>query len=714
MRFNYLFFIRSILLVFLFLTGVLHVKAENRHAIHSDSIAIQGWVKSIMDSVFYNPDVILPWLDSLSVYADSTQSPYANYAKNNLKGTYNWSIRRFDSAANYYRIANQWSAKGGLIQEQIKSYGNLGLVYTSLDNFDSSAFYYLRAIAISKQNSFNNLYVRNILNLSYLYNQKGNYADAVELLEEARILSESLNNEELNAMLYGAFGGVYYYLGDLNKMKYYYQHAIDYYIKVNNNSVLSILYMNIAESFSSITQNYDSSAYYFNKALEVSVPQNKDNLLNLIDLTRGNLYFETGQLDLATFYYGRALQNPLTEQYARRKTALLINMGNVFRVQRNYKNAVEYYKRGYQIADSLELVEYKSNALLGLVKIDSANGNFKQAFFQNLERQQIQKELKKDEARSLLMANEVERALEVQSLKNELLQSENAYQENTIENQRWLGGLIIFALFGVLLFTLVQFLNHKKIKNLNSLLEANVNRLDTQNTALDQLNKTKDKFFSIISHDLRSPFAAIRNASVMLNTAWEDFSDEERAEVLFQLDKSTENTHHLLEELLQWSQLQQGLMKLEEKSFSTVALINELHELFYSITSDKDIRLTIEFYEDVALTTDRQMLKQLLHNLLSNATKFTPRGGEIKIEVLSESRTASITVRDNGIGIPKEKQSGIFDLDSDFGRPGTEGEKSSGMGLILCMDYATLMGAKLELESEEGKGSAFTIVFDVS
>lgn len=704
---------RLVLLLIVVIIVVFPAKAKDVSSKKEDSLALARWVKSISDSIFYNPVVVLPWLDSVSNYADSTQSAYANYIKNNIKGNYKWAIRQFDSASSYYKYANKWAVKGGLLAEQIKSFGNLGLVYSSLDNFDTSSHYYLKAISLAKENGYNKLYVRNILNLSYIYNQKGEYADAIELLEEARVKSELINDEELNALLYGAFGSVYYFLGDLNKMKYYYQRAINYYKKIGNYSVMTVLYMNIAESFSSITQNYDSSAYYFNKAREISVPQNQDNVTQLIDLTRGNHYYENEAYDSAVYYYERALQNPLTKMYARREAALLINMGNVYRAKSEFSIAVEYYHKGYGIADSLKLSEYKSNALLGLVRIDSIKGNFEEAFFRNLEWQKIQNELKKEEARSQLMSNEVERALEVQNLKNELLQAENEYQEDQIENQRWIGGLIIFVLLGVVLFSLVQYINHKKIKQLNRLLKVNVRRLDTQNTSLDLLNKTKDKFFSIISHDLRSPFAAIRNAAVLLNTAWDDFSDDERNEVIRQLDRSTENTHHLLEELLQWSQLQQGLIKLEVKTFSVTNLVNELSDLFSAIIGYKEIQLKLHFDKDIQLTTDHQMLKQLLHNLLSNAIKFTPRGGFIEIEVRSVENSVHITVRDNGIGIPIEKQERIFELDNDFGRPGTEGEKSSGMGLILCKDYAQLMGAKLELESEEGRGSAFTIVFDV-
>jgi len=677
----------------------------------TDSLAIQRWVKPIKDSIFYNPNVILPWLDSLSHFADSTQSPYANYTKNNLKGNYNWAIRRYDSAATYYRLAKQWAAKGDLLQQQININGNLGLAYSFLDNFDSSAYYYHLAIEMAKKNGFIELYVRNIINISYVYNQRGAYAESVKLLEEARIINESLGNEELKFLLYGAFGAVYYYMDDIEQLKYYNLSAVNYYLKVNNNSVIAMLYGNIAEAYSSLTENHDSSAYYYSKALKFSVPQNKNSVMQMIDLSRGSLHYSSGDYDSAAFYYQRALQNPLSELYSGRKAALLINMANVYRAKNNFNAAVDYYKKGYQLSDSLSLLEYKSNALLGLVKIDSARGNFEQAFFYNMERQQIREKLKRDEARSHLMASEVARAVKVQNLQNELLQKENQYQDDLIKNQRLIGLLIVLALLGILVFTFILFLNHKKIRRLNRLLNANISRLDAQNVELDQLNKTKDKFFSIVSHDLRSPFSALRTGTIMLNTEWESLEENEKKELVLQLDRSAENTHTLLEELLQWSQLQQGLMKLSEIAFSVSEMIQELKDLLNHVICDKEILLTVDFDKDVQLNTDYQMLKRLLYNLLTNAVKFTPRGGEVKIELRSEPDIASITVRDTGIGIPKEKQAGIFELNNDFARPGTEGEKSSGMGLILCMDYARLMGAKLKLESEEGHGSAFTVIF---
>ena len=711
MRFNIVSFYRLLLLCVLLLILAIPSNAKKKSLINEDSLAIERWVSPIRESIYNNPEVIAPWLDSLSDYADSTQNPYVNYIKNNIKGNYNWAIRRFDTAVNYYMIAEQWAVAGGLVKQQISVNGNLGLIYSFLDNFDSSTFYYQKTIDMARKYNYNELYVRNILNLSYVYNQKGDYAEAVELLEEARIKMEQIDDEELKIMLYSALGSIYYYLGDIEQMKFNYQLAINHYLKSNNKSVLATLYSNIAESYSSVIHNYDSSAYYFDKALEVSIPQNKDDVLHLIDITRGSLFYDSENYDSAAFYYQRAIHNPLSDVYARRKAALLVNMGNVYLAKNMFNKAIDYYNKGYQLSDSLELIEYKANAVLGLIRVDSIRGNFEQAFFRNFELQQIKSNLKKTEIHNQLMASETERALEIQSLQNVLLEKENDYQEDMIKNQRWIGLLIIWALLGSLVFILVQFLNYRKIHNLNRLLNVNIKRLDVQNEELVRLNKTKDKFFSIISHDLRGPFSAQRTGTIMLNTEWDELTEEERKELVRQLDNSTENTNNLLEELLQWSQLQQGFMKMKQHNFPVVKLINDLNNLFSNVLKQKEQRLVIDIDENVHLNTDYQMLKQVLHNLLNNAIKFTLRGGEIRLELMNLPETINITVRDNGIGIPKEKQAGIFELDCDFGRPGTEGEKSSGMGLILCMDYANLLGAKLELESEEGQGSAFTVAF---
>jgi len=366
---------------------------------------------------------------------------------------------------------------------------------------------------------------------------------------------------------------------------------------------------------------------------------------------------------------------------------------------------------GERFADSLHFIEYQLNAILGLVRIDSALKNYEQAFFKNQEYQVLKETLNKTEVSNSLKVMEAERNLEVQKLENELLEKENIFQQNQILNQRILVVFILLGFVGSLIFTIVQLRNSKKIKQLNTLLNSNIAKLDEQNAALDKASKTKDKFFGILSHDLRSPSATLQTGLSMLNKEWDDFSEEERTQLIHQLDQTAENTHALLEDLLRWTQIQQGGLKVSTTKFRLADLVEELSLLFYMALSQKEQTLTTRINPDIEMMTDYQMLKQILHNLLTNAIKFTSHGGNITIEAAEEETGLKISVIDNGIGIPQEMLGRLFDLDADFGRPGTDNEKSSGMGLILCKDYATLLGAALRVDSEKDKGSNFSLHF---
>lgn len=701
-----------VLILFLGLfSSSVSLNANNITSYESDSMAIAKWVEPIKESLFVNPDTVLPWMDSLEQYAGSHDVSYVRYIFNNLKANYFWATMNYDSALVYYRIAHGYALSGKLKRPLVHVLGNLGILYNFLDNFDSSNYYYTLATNKANEFEFYDSYVRNIINHSFILNNQGHYAKSIVMLNEAQQRSAGMHNAELDALLASALGSVYYAMGDIQKMHFQLRKAIRYYLETKNYPVLTIHYMNIAESFSSLEFNYDSAFFYFDKALAISTERNRPNILNVIDLTRGNINYDEGNYDSAEVYYLRALQNPLTEKHIRRKTAVLVNLANVYRMKKNYSAARHYYTMGERFADSLHFIEYQLNAILGLVRIDSALKNYEQAFFKNQEYQVLKETLNKTEVSNSLKVMEAERNLEVQKLENELLEKENIFQQNQILNQRILVVFILLGFVGSLIFTIVQLRNSKKIKQLNTLLNSNIAKLDEQNAALDKASKTKDKFFGILSHDLRSPSATLQTGLSMLNKEWDDFSEEERTQLIHQLDQTAENTHALLEDLLRWTQIQQGGLKVSTTKFRLADLVEELSLLFYMALSQKEQTLTTRINPDIEMMTDYQMLKQILHNLLTNAIKFTSHGGNITIEATEEETGLKISVIDNGIGIPQEMLGRLFDLDADFGRPGTDNEKSSGMGLILCKDYATLLGAALRVDSEKDKGSNFSLHF---
>ncbi|NCC72514.1 MAG: PAS domain S-box protein [Sphingobacteriia bacterium] len=243
-------------------------------------------------------------------------------------------------------------------------------------------------------------------------------------------------------------------------------------------------------------------------------------------------------------------------------------------------------------------------------------------------------------------------------------------------------------------------------------LEKNKMELLTQNTneKLKELNSTKDKLFSIISHDLRSPFNALISLTEVMTDKEMDFTLEEMTEMAAGLHQSAKTTFKLVENLLQWSRLQRGLIKPEPRIVNINRLTEQIIENHADAIQQKNQTVETEINEKIMAMVDEKMIEAVIRNLLSNAIKFTPKHGKITVKASKDSLwSIYICIADNGIGIPEDIKPLLFTVDEKKGRKGTEGETSSGLGLILCKEFIELNQGSIWVESEEGKGSAFYI-----
>jgi signal transduction histidine kinase len=228
---------------------------------------------------------------------------------------------------------------------------------------------------------------------------------------------------------------------------------------------------------------------------------------------------------------------------------------------------------------------------------------------------------------------------------------------------------------------------------------------------LEVLNQTKDKFFSIIAHDLRNPFEGILMMCRNLLSKLPSLSKEE---VRFQIEliaNASESGHKLLENLLLWSKSQTGAIVYKPVDLELGPTISYCSNAVRSLAEAKNIEIRHIPADGVIVRTDRDMLCHILHNLLTNAIKFTGNAGHITITTEIVPEGVEISVNDSGIGIPESDLAKLFDLDGNVAsRPGTSQETGSGLGLILCREFAKKMGGKIRAESQEGKESRFTFM----
>lgn len=234
-------------------------------------------------------------------------------------------------------------------------------------------------------------------------------------------------------------------------------------------------------------------------------------------------------------------------------------------------------------------------------------------------------------------------------------------------------------------------------------------KIQESEKSLRELNATKDKFFSIISHELKNPFAGLISLSEILMNI--DVSDAQQiAKFSGMLNQLTHQVYELLENLLEWSRLQTGNLKTSIEECDLIKIIRHVTALYETTASNKNINLSFKAEDDsVAVMADETMLDTILRNLISNALKFTPENGKVIVRLSENETFINVCVEDNGVGIDKSNLSKLFRLDEHFTTKGTAKEKGTGLGLILCKELAEKNKGRLSVESEAGKGSKFTL-----
>jgi two-component system sensor histidine kinase/response regulator len=232
-------------------------------------------------------------------------------------------------------------------------------------------------------------------------------------------------------------------------------------------------------------------------------------------------------------------------------------------------------------------------------------------------------------------------------------------------------------------------------------------KLKESEARLRELNATKDKFFSIIAHDLKNPFMAILGFSDLLaeRITEKDYTGiEEYARIIH---NSTQRILSLLTNLLQWASSQTGKMKFNPEPVEIVALINEVAELSKDAAQHKSITISIKLPHNTTIQIDKSMISSVLRNIISNAIKFTNPGGNINISARQKQDELWVTVSDNGVGMNKDSLDKLFRVEDSHSTPGTQNEKGTGLGLILCKEFVEKHKGKIWAESETGKGSSF-------
>lgn len=233
-------------------------------------------------------------------------------------------------------------------------------------------------------------------------------------------------------------------------------------------------------------------------------------------------------------------------------------------------------------------------------------------------------------------------------------------------------------------------------------------KLEKQRITLEELNSTKDKFFTIIAHDLKNPFNTVIGLSELLMERYDTYESTKIKEFIYQINKFSKNAFDLLENLLQWAKSQTGKLKIEPQKFDIFEVANENLNLFRGLANQKGVNLSSLVDLGIYVYADRNMVTTIIRNLVSNSIKYTEKNGRVSLVAYSKDGFVYFTVADTGVGIPDENIGKLFKIEENITTIGTNDEVGTGLGLIICKEFVEKNGGKIWVESKLNEGTRFT------
>jgi signal transduction histidine kinase len=250
---------------------------------------------------------------------------------------------------------------------------------------------------------------------------------------------------------------------------------------------------------------------------------------------------------------------------------------------------------------------------------------------------------------------------------------------------------------------------HLTIRKQQQQLQAQTAALQRMNAQLEALNASKDTFFSIIAHDLKSPFASHLVIANLIKENIEEWDKEKILHFADQLQESVDTLYAFIENLLTWARFQQGIMEYHPRNVNLQFIVARNVALLIQNAQQKQITLNNSIQEPIQISIDEHMIDAVIRNLVSNAIKFTHPGGTIEISATDNQNNVILAVADTGVGMTEKTRANLFQLDAKTRQVGTKGEHGTGLGLILCKEFIDQHGGNIRVESNVGQGSTFTV-----
>lgn len=598
-----------------------------------------------------------------------------------IADTRNWLWAKaltYHNIANFYSISGDFSSSAKYndlslsINFQLKDtvsmakdYNNLGQDYASFGKYDEAYFYYTQSYRLASEKKDSLSLAIALHNMAAVFKELGQFQRALDYLKLSQRYSDAIRDYEGRAYNFDEIGDIY-----LRKEVYDSAlHALFFSLKTSRslklkfNDLLPATMIKIAKAYLAQKDHLHALAYY---DTAYALYQKIDNEFGQaqVELGRGIVYMKEKKFDQAL----KLFEGSATIAHETNSWSLEIEcyekLAKLYEELGDFKKSLGYYKQYKELEDSLFSQGMQAKLLQDQLRFETAS--------------------KEDQIKALTKLEE--------SRKSELKKQEMV--RNIL--------VVAIALTVILLFSIYRS-GQRRIK-INKLLLDHQEEVKKRSQELEQLNQVKDKFFSIISHDLRSPINALSAILDMMDN--QQIKPEEFSKLNKELRAQFNHTKTLINNLLDWALLQMDKLKIQQDKIDLKQLVEENFKLLGSLHM-KEMVMINRIPTDTVCIGDLNIVNLVLRNLILNSLKFTEEGGSIEASAKVEGDEIVVAIKDSGIGISPEVKHMIFEKTSGYSTRGTANEKGTGLGLILCKEFVEKNGGRIWLESELGKGSTF-------
>ena len=583
---------------------------------------------------------------------------------------------------------------------------------------DRSLFYYRKAydeyIKLDDQQEIGSC----ALNLGNIYYELADFSEAYYFYMQS-LHAYELDGDRLGiAMMENNLGIVAHDMGKLGEAEKHYSNAFKIYKEIGTdtdqcrslNNIGLILYDR---------QVYDTALLYFNQALVILTKdtlksQTEQYILSSIYNNMALTYSDLGENEMALSYLQKGLILALSIRDQYNIGSVYTNLGSIFGDMGQQDSALFYLHRALRIAKDMGFKHLEMETYSELAQLHAAAGSYASAYNWLLRYDTVYKDLF-NENQSQQIARL--RAMYEQEIKDNEI--EQLHSESQV--QRMLNKVFIVFIVIIVALSVIITVNLRSKKKANLMLaERNLEisranqKLSESEKELQRLNKSKDRIFSVVAHDLRNPVAAVTGFSELLYENFEQFNSETQKEYLLQIVQGTQRIQNLLENLLIWARAQMKVIKFEPEVMKVKGLVDDCVKEVKANLDHKKITCQMRVDRKCTVFADRAMIHTVFRNLIMNAVKFSFPGGKIWISSGNESGNCVISVTDQGIGIQPEIQEKLFNANEVVSTPGTTGESGSGLGLVICKEFLEKNKGMIVVESEPGNGSTFTVTLPLA